>query len=332
VAGVDVTLSDGIEIELATGERFVADASEPDGDLVFVSHAHGDHLYDAPPGTVLCSDLTARLAARRREDVPLEYRTDHPRVELLPSGHVPGSRAALVDDGERRFLYTGDVSTRDRFWLAGFEPVAADVLVVESTYGEPAYEFPAQDVLEDRIVSWFDEMQGTPLVCFGYTLGRAQEVQALVNRSARGDRGELYVTDAVRSINEVVEDACDVSFGATRYDRGTDLGGDDVLVLPSQTSRLDFVADIAEETGAVTAGFSGWAVDESYRFRAGLDAAFTLSDHCDYPELLDLVAAVDPEVVYTQHGFADELATAVRSELGIRAQALKRDQSTLGDF
>lgn len=329
---MDVTLSDGIEIELATGERFVADASAPDGDLNFVSHAHGDHLYDAPPGTVLCSDLTARLASRRREDLPLEYRTEHPRVDLLPSGHVPGSRAALVDDGERRFLYTGDVSTRDRFWLSGFEPVDANVLIVESTYGKPAYEFPAQDVLEERIVSWFEETRGTPLLCFGYTLGRAQEVQHLVNRSTRADRGELYVTAAIESVNEVVEDACDVSFDATPYGRDTELGGDDVLVLPSQTSRLGFVSDIVEATGAVTVGFSGWAVDDSYRFRADLDAAFTLSDHCDYPELLALVEAVDPEVVYTQHGFAGELATAVRSELGVRAQALKRNQSTLGDF
>ena len=329
---MDVRLSDGVEIDLATGERFVADASEPDGDIHFVSHAHGDHLYDAPPGTVLCSDLTARLATRRREDTPLEYRTQHPRVELLPSGHVPGSHAALVDDGERRFLYTGDVSTRDRFWLEGFQPVDADVLIVESTYGTPAYEFPAQATLEDRIVDWFEETRGTPLVCFGYSLGRAQEVQALVNRSARTDDGELYVTEAIASVNEVVEDACDVAFEATRYDRDTELDGDDVLVLPSQTSRLGFVSELVEAAGAVTAGFSGWAIQDSYRFRADLDAAFTLSDHCDYPELLALVEAVDPEVVYTQHGFADELATAVRSELGVRAQALKRNQSTLGDF
>ena len=326
---MDVRLRDGVEIDLATGKRFVADAATPDGDVNFVSHAHGDHLYDSPPGDVVCSALTARLAALRRDGVAPDFRTEYPGVELLPSGHVPGSRAALVDDSERRVLYTGDVSTRDRFFLSGFEPVDADVLVVESTYGKPAYEFPAQDVLEDRIVSWFEEMRGTPLLCFGYTLGRAQEVQRLVRRA---DRGRLFVTRAIQDVNEIVEDACDVSFEATLYERDQELREDDVLVLPSQTSRRQFVSDIAAETGAAKVGFSGWAIDDSYRFRADLDAAFTLSDHCDYPELLALVEAVDPEVVYTQHGFADELATRVQSELGIRAQALKRNQSTLGDF
>jgi len=44
------------------------------------------------------------------------------------------------------------------------------------------------------------------------------------------------------------------------------------------------------------------------------------------------VEAVNPEKVYLNHGFADELARHVRSELGVQAQALKKDQSTLGNF
>lgn len=326
---MDVQLRDGVEIELSNGERFVADASRPDGDVVFLSHAHGDHLFDDSPGAVLCSDLTAQLAALRREDATVEFSSTAPGVELLPSGHVPGSRAALIDDGDRRICYTGDVSPRDRFSRSGFDPVDADVLIVESTYGKPGYEFPAQPELEARIVSWFDELRGTPLFCFGYSLGRAQEIQRL---AARADRGELYVTPAIEAVNDVVEAACDVSFDATTYERGHELDADDVLVLPTRTSRLPFVADIVEQTDAVTAGFSGWAVSDSYRYRAGVDVAFPLSDHADYGELLSIVSAVDPEIAYTQHGFADELATAIRSELGISAQSLKRNQATLDDF
>lgn len=44
-----VRLNDGVTIELATGETFVADAAAPAADINFVSHAHGDHLYDTPP-------------------------------------------------------------------------------------------------------------------------------------------------------------------------------------------------------------------------------------------------------------------------------------------
>jgi putative mRNA 3-end processing factor len=326
---VNVRLRDGIEIPFGDGETFVADATRPAGDVNFVSHAHGDHLYDAPPESVLWSETTAELAAVRRADEPVPAGGGHPDVRLFPAGHIPGSRAALLEDGDRRILYTGDVSTRDRFFLSGFEPVEADVLVVEATYGRPTYEFPAQADAEARIVEWLQETRPTPLVLFGYTLGRAQELQRLVERSRRDG---LYVSTAIAEINAVLERCHDLGFEAEVYDDEVDLGPDDVLVLPSQTTRLAFVDAIVEATDAITAAFSGWAVDDSYRFQAGVDAAFPLSDHCDFPELLDLVAAVDPETVYTQHGFADDLATEIRSRLGIEARALKRNQSTLGDF
>lgn len=326
---MSVTLGDGIAIDLADGETFLADATDPSGDVNFLSHAHGDHLFSTPPETLVCSETTARLAAARRDTALSNVTQDHQRVELLPSGHVPGSTAALVDGGSRRYLYTGDVSTRDRFFLDGFEPVEADVLIVESTYGKPGYEFPPQDAAEARIVDWLDETAGTPLLLFGYTLGRAQEIQRLVERSGRDG---LYVSDAIADVNEVLERCLDVSFDAERHESGTELDGDDVLVLPSQTTRLAFVDDLVDRYGATKAGFSGWAVDDSYRFRADLDVAFPLSDHCDYRELLALVEAVDPETVYTQHGFADAFATHVRAELGIEATALKANQSTLDDF
>jgi len=325
----DVRLRDGVRFDLSTGETVVCDAERPDGDLNVLSHAHGDHLYDDPPAELICSATTAALARVRRSDAAAFRRIDHPDVDLLPSGHVAGSRAALVTDpGDgTRYLYTGDVSTRDRFHREGFDPPDADELVVESTYGTPDYAFPEQAALERRIVDFLDDCD-RPVLLFGYTLGRAQALQLLVGRSTRS---RPYVTRAIARINRVVEKRCGVDFDARRYGDGDDLGPGDALVLPAQTNRLSFVDRIVEATGALKVGFSGWAVEESFRFRGGYDRAFVLSDHCDYSELLALVAAVDPERVYTTHGFAEAFA----AELGRRgydARALKRNQTALGDF
>jgi putative mRNA 3-end processing factor len=327
---VTVRLNDGVEIELATGETFVADASTPTADINFVSHAHGDHLYDTPPDHIRWSDTTAELAAERRDKVPPTRPSQADAdVKLLDAGHIPGSRAALIDDGETRYLYTGDVSTRDRFYLSGFTPVPADVLIIESTYGKPGYEFPAQPDAEAAIIEWLNETLGTPLLLFGYTLGRAQEIQLLADAS---NRETIYVSSAIAELNDVIERQLNTSFTVERYTDDTTLTGRDVLVLPSQTNRLQFVDTLVEDYEAIKAGFSGWAVDDSYRYRADLDVAFPLSDHCGYDELLEVVEAVDPEKVYTHHGFVDTLATNIRSELGIQAQALKQNQTTLGDF
>lgn len=130
-----VRLSDGIQFDLTGGETVVCDGERSINDVRVLSHAHGDHLYRDDPHTVICSDVTAALARVRREDTLLK-RTTHPAVELLNAGHVPGSTAARIPDPDgTRYLYTGDLSIRDRFYLEGFEPVDADVLAIEATYG-----------------------------------------------------------------------------------------------------------------------------------------------------------------------------------------------------
>jgi putative mRNA 3-end processing factor len=53
-------------------------------------------------------------------------------------------------------------------------------------------------------------------------------------------------------------------------------------------------------------------------------------DYCDFRELFNLVATVDPNRVYTTHGFTDELAGHLTTE-AYDARALVEDQHTLGD-
>ena len=106
----EVRLRDGVEIELASGEVVVCDATAPEGDVAVLSHAHGDHLYSDPPAAMVASPLTRDLAALRREDVATPALQDNPSIELVDAGHVPGSRAALIE-GDRTYLYTGDVCT-----------------------------------------------------------------------------------------------------------------------------------------------------------------------------------------------------------------------------
>ena len=331
-----VSLRDGVQIDLTTGETFVADATKPSGDIIALSHAHGDHLYTRAPAGVICSGLTARLAAARREDEGSLSRKSHRAVKQVPAGHVPGSRATIIDDDDgTTYLYTGDFSTRDRFTLDGFDAKAVatdhniDVLITETTYGTPEYVFEEQDVLETRIVNWLNDTHETPVILFGYTLGRAQELELLVNRS---ERERLFVTEATERINDVIGKAHGIDFGADRYRRDVTIGAGDALVLPAQTNKLSFVDHIVENTGAVKAGFSGWATEDSFKYRGDYDETFVLSDHSDFAELVATVEALNPNQVYTQHGFADAFATHLEAELDIEARSLKKNQTSLDAF
>lgn len=109
-----------------------------------ISHAHGDHLFDTHHGTdeCICSRVTAKLAAERRS-IPEFTPRSHGDITLHPAGHIAGSTATVIESDAGRILYTGDVCTRDRYYLEGFTPVDADVLIIETTYGQPEYEFSA---------------------------------------------------------------------------------------------------------------------------------------------------------------------------------------------
>src|SRR5439155_18377025 len=74
-----------------------------------------------------------------------------------------------------------------------------------------------------------------------------------------------------------------------------------------------------------TAILTGWAVDPNCRFRYQCDAAFPLSDHADFPDLVEFVKRVKPKKIYTLHGFAADFAQTLR-ELGFEAQALSQNE------
>ncbi|NHN61360.1 MULTISPECIES: mRNA cleavage and polyadenylation specificity factor-like protein [Halorussus] len=340
---------DGIHIEIpasgaagesggATGERsgrtFVADASSAVGDVNVVSHAHADHTFRRTPETVVCSAATAALVEARTGASLPAFREGTDEVTLYPSGHVVGSRAALVeadgadrpDGATRRYLYTGDFSVRDRLYLEGFDPVDADVLVMETTYGKSKYRFPPEDELQAGIRDWLADAPDRPLFLFGYSLGRAQKLQRLARQAT--DR-RLVVHDAIRTVNDAIEAATDLSFPAESLSAD---GGDEVVVLPTHLSRTDWVTDLVERHDALKAGFSGWAVDRSFRYRGGYDVTFPLTDHCDFDELVATVRAVDPEVVYTHHGFDEAFADHLATHHGYDARPLLGDQTRLDDF
>jgi len=340
---VTVRHRDGIHFEFRGESRVVADARSAVGAVNVVSHAHADHTFRTTPETVVCSAETAAIA-EARTGTAFEFVERAPGIELVPAGHVVGSRAAIVDleavggtggrDGPRRFCYTGDFSIRDRCYLEGFDPhaVAADALVMETTYGLPKYRFSPQEELEAAIADWLRDNGDRPLFLFGYSLGRAQKLQWLA-REATGDDREILVSDSIHDVNRAIERATDgdLSFPGRPYESLRGLG-DEVVVLPSNQTRADWVETAVDREDGLKAGFSGWAVDDSFRYRGNYDVTFPLTDHCDFDELVETVRAIDPEVVYTQHGFDEAFADHLATEHGYRARPLKRDQTTLEEF
>jgi Cft2 family RNA processing exonuclease len=315
------------------------DASEAQtgAERVFVSHAHSDHI--AAHREVILSAptsrfLQARLRGQRKEHVlgfgePAEFETDglRWRITLRPAGHILGSAMSLIEADGASLLYTGDFKLRPGLAAEACAPCHADVLIMETTFGRPRYRFPpAAEVLGevDRFCHETVAAAATP-VLLAYALGKTQELL----RGLAETRLPVLLHGSAHELTRIYEE-----FGQAfpTYARFEDQDPAGHVVIASPLSKL--VVTLKRARAVRSAVVTGWALDSSCRYRCGTDTAFPLSDHADFPELIEFVKRVAPKRVFTLHGFAADFAWTLRDQ-GFDAQALGGPEQmtlSLGSF
>src|SRR5919108_1122152 len=294
-----------------------------DSHFTFVSHAHIDHLHK--PGMdkknktqVLASKQTALIAQARGYKI-LEPAEQYDGFQLVDTGHILGSRGLLIGDD---VYYTGDISMRERAFMKPAKVPHAKILIIESTFGLPKYVFPPiSEVIHNtnKIISEMYDL-GIPVILMGYTLGKAQLLTKLFGH------WDPIIHDSVAKINSVYSELGVRLESFMTHSQAEDRGllaknRPWVMVAPLMSSRCAFLKEMKNSYGAVTIGFTGWAIGSRYRYMMGLDYVMPLSDHCDYNELIAAVKQCNPEKVYTFHGFANEFAEAL-SQMGFDAEAV----------
>jgi putative mRNA 3-end processing factor len=329
LGGATVSANSGIQVELGK-TRYVLDPhSHVRADLTFVSHAHLDHMHTPSRNErIVASALTAELARARGYDLG-EAVEEAEGVELLDSGHILGSRAIRIQD---EVYYTGDASGRARAFLGKCRTRQARILVMETTYGLPEYVFPSTARLVREVnalvASAYD--RGVPVVLMGYPLGKAQLLSYFFS-----SWDPIFYHESVEAMNRIhIQHGIPLKPGR-KFDPAKDQdrlpNGPWVMICPMSNGRSRLMAHLKKRYGAILVAFSGWALGPGYRYALGADYSFPMSDHCDYQELINLVQAVSPEMVYTVHGFAAEFARDLR-KMGFSARPLAPYQSSLTDY
>ena len=264
--------------------------------------------------------MQARLPGERHEHVvPFEEPTNVHGLDLtlFPAGHIFGSAQFHLESDAGSLLYTGDFKLRPG---RSAEPASwrqADTLIMETTFGLPRYRFPATEEVVAQIVAFCrDALEENAVpVLLGYSLGKAQEI--LCSLIGAGLQPMLH--GSVFRMTRIYEQFGQPCGEYERYDPAKVDGK--VLICPPSANRSRMLEKIPRKRVAM---ISGWAVDPNARYRYQVDAAFPLSDHADYADLVRYVELVQPQRVLTLHGFAAEFARDLR-ERGMEAWALSQE-------
>lgn len=296
------------------------------GEFAFISHAHSDHALKTRVPQLLASRETVDLMQARGYAVGEKTVFEHYGTKLLNAGHVLGARQLVAEGDGGAFAYTGDFRLSSSFCVKGAEIPECDTILMEATFGSPEFVFPDRETVAQEIARWVSEKQKEGIVVLGgYSLGKAQELTKVLNDYAGVTP---VVEETVAKINAIyAEHGVKLDFILSSSDEGLkELEKNFVAIVPMNRVNNNFAFQLSKAYGrkVATAVATGWALTE----RFANAKAFCLSDHSDYPELLEFVERSGAKKVFTEYGNAKRFARELRKQ-GINASALEEQQKLL---
>jgi putative mRNA 3-end processing factor len=304
---------------------FYIDPAKPVQTAV-ITHGHGDHLREGS-GRYLMAGCGLGIARRRLKDarnvtgldygVPVSFGAV--TVSLHPAGHILGSAQVRVEHRGRVWVVSGDYKRQADPTCAPFEVLPCDVFISEATFAQPRYVWPDTRTIVSDILAWWrsNRERGLASVLFTYALGKAQRV--LAELAAFGE-DPVYVHGEIAPLVEVYRAAgvrmvptLPAGPGAGSAPRGA------LVLAPPAVKRGSWLRRL----GPYASGFcSGWMLLEGECRRRGYDAGFTISDHADWPALVETCMGSSARRVLLMHGRTEVLAAHL-SERGLTAQSIE---------
>ncbi|MFN8310487.1 MAG: ligase-associated DNA damage response exonuclease [Chitinophagales bacterium] len=294
-------------------------------DKAVITHAHSDHARWGSSYYLAHHHAAPILKLRlgtfiNLETIPYNESVfiNGVKITLFPAGHILGSAQVRVEHGGEVWVASGDYKTEDDGVCAPFEPVRCHHFITESTFGLPCYRWEPQQKIFDRIHQWWHHNRSSQKisVLFGYSLGKAQRIIENLDSSI----GSIFTHTAIHNTQKAFRDyGVDVRI----YPQWTpdiskgNLAGSLILAPPSAFDSPWMKRFTPYATGVC----SGWMQLRGLQRRRNADAGFALSDHADWPGLLDAIKSTGAQKVYVTHGYQSIFARYLQ-ESGIDAEEI----------
>jgi putative mRNA 3-end processing factor len=308
---------------------FYLDPFRPVGEAV-ITHAHGDHARPGSAHYLATPESLAILRHRLSPEVSLQslpygevLNINGVKLSFHPAGHMLGSAQVRLEHRGEVWVVTGDFKRASDPTCRLFEPIRCHVLISECTFGLPIFTWPPASQVIKEILAWWAENaekdRGSLLLA--YTVGKAQRLLAELSAQQTTLPGPILAHGAIVQACEayrtggvalpVIQNPLEIA-NKREYRRALILAPPSALATAWTRRFFPFASAMA----------SGWMRIRGLRRRRALDRGFVLSDHADWPGLLDSVRESGAERVYLMHGSADALVRYLQ-ETGLDAHTLE---------
>jgi putative mRNA 3-end processing factor len=292
-----------------------------------ITHAHSDH---ARWGSkyYLCHHYTKpllqlRLGNNNYQSVEWNetIMMNDVKVSLHPAGHMIGSSQVRVEWKGEVWVVSGDYKTENDGISGEFELIPCNTFITESTFGLPIYRWKSQSEIFANIKNWIrnNQLDNKTSVLIAYSLGKAQRLLQVANDVTEN----IFVHGAIWNTQEALRLAGWNLPPVKRILSNTqkELFRQAVVIAPPSADNSPWIKRFTPYSVGVC---SGWMQVRGNVRRRNVDAGFALSDHADWPGLLETVKGTGAEKVFVTHGFQSVFSRYL-NEIGIPAAEVKTE-------
>ncbi|MHA1272923.1 MAG: hypothetical protein ACTSQS_05755, partial [Promethearchaeota archaeon] len=337
------TKNNGLFIKVKN--TFIAlDCWIPKAELIFISHAHMDHIPRVPLEILekirmnkidvkfICTKISKDIAELRTNNqliipehawlmgktpqLPQSMEYKGMKFTIFDNGHAPGSIGLMIE-AEEKILYTGDFITEKRcssekvVCIRGFNPILCDYLITECTYGDPSISFPSVAELRkflNKIVQ--ENLDLGKLIIIPCTIfGKAQVIHEMLQCEE-----EIILDRDIAAIARILEKNGRALPNWAPYKhygkRKLKEERNHVLIIPPHAINKSPYNELATPESLIIVP-SGRVLFESYRKENPADIYLPLSDHADFKGIITSILESNPKELYLEHGEIEKISHAL---------------------
>ncbi len=212
-------------------------------------------------------------------------------ITLYPSGYSYGASQILVKKDNKKILYSGSINNRQLAFCEEIYYPSADILVMESTYGNSRYDFSDYKEEEDRLKNYVarELQKGNNIVIFVSPLTKPQYIISLFNEFIAPVYLQSKIYQYINHLKDYNLDLKPVRSFVTSINKPS------IILYPKNNyKKFPVFSDNIKKIM-----LTGNAVDkDELNSKYDLDESFTLSAHADFKSLIQYSELVKPSKIY----------------------------------